>query len=126
MCSKVKSLLTIRIHEIIQAIGPANPLREEITRHALFCRDHVQSFVGRTDVLAAIHHYVSQDNPSMPLVLHGESGVGKTTLVAKATMEIQEGNSNMAVLYRFCGTTPESSTGRELTLSFCNQIKQVW
>jgi Cdc6-like AAA superfamily ATPase len=125
MCSKVRTLLAARINEVIKAIGPPNPLREEITRHTLFCRDHVHSFVGRADVLGVIHNYISKDNPTMPLVLYGESGVGKTTLVAKATMEIQERHPNMAVLYRFCGTTPQSSTGRELTLSLCDQIKQV-
>lgn len=125
MCVKVKKLLTDRINEIIKEIGPSNPLKEEIARHALFCRDHTRTFEGRTDVLRVIHDYVRSENVEFPLVLYGESGVGKTTLMAKATLEIQERNRDMAVLYRFLGTTPESSTGRELTLSLINQIKQV-
>ena len=86
---------------------------EEVTRHALFCRDHTHSFQGRADILQAIHNYVSRSDPMMPLVIYGESGVGKTSLMAKVVMETQETNKdrNLAIMYRFCGTTPDSSTG---------------
>lgn len=49
----------------------------------------------------------------MPLVVHGESGVGKTSLIAKVVVETQDNNKdkNVAILFRFCGTTPDSSTG---------------
>jgi len=56
---------------------------------------------------------VAGPDPVIPLVIYGESGVGKTSLMAKVVMEIQEKskNGNLAVMYRFCGTTPDSSTG---------------
>ena len=113
MCSRVKELLNSRINEILQNLGPPNPLMEEVTRHALFCRDHTHSFQGRADILQAIHNYVTGPDPVMPLVIYGESGVGKTSLMAKVIMGIQEKSKdgNLAVLYRFCGTTPDSSTG---------------
>ena len=113
MCSRVKELLLSRINEILSNLGPPNPLMEEVTRHALFCRDHTHSFQGRTDILQAIHNYVSGPDPMMPVVIHGESGVGKTSLMAKVVMEIQEKSKdgNLAIMYRFCGTTPDSSTG---------------
>ena len=113
MCSRVKQILTSRINEILQNLGPPNPLMEEVTRHALFCRDHTHSFQGRADILQAIRNYVTGPDPMMPLVIYGESGVGKTSLMAKVVMEIQENSKdgNLAVMYRFCGTTPDSSTG---------------
>ena len=113
MCNRVKELLTSRINEILQNLGPPNPLMEEVTRHALFCRDHTHSFQGRADILQAIRNYVTGPDPMMPLVIYGESGVGKTSLMAKVVMEIQENSKdgNLAVMYRFCGTTPDSSTG---------------
>ena len=113
MCSRVKELLTSRIKEILQNLGPPNPLMEEVTRHALFCRDHTHSFQGRADILQAIHNYVTGPDPMMPLVIYGESGVGKTSLMAKVIMEIQEKSKdrNHAIMYRFCGITPDSSTG---------------
>ena len=113
MCNRTKELLTSRVSEVLQNLGPANPLMEEVTRHALFCRDHTHAFQGRADILQAIHNYVTGPNPLMPLVIHGESGVGKTSLMAKVVMETQEKNKdrNLAIMYRFCGTTPDSSTG---------------
>ena len=120
MCNRVKELLTSRISEILKSLGPSNPLMEEVTRHALFCRDHTHSFQGRADILQAIHNYVSGPDPTMPLVIHGESGVGKTSLMAKVVMEIQEKNKerNLAIMYRFCGTSPDSSTGMTVFLFF--------
>lgn len=113
MCDRVRELLTSRISEIVKSLGPPNPLMEEVTRHALFCRDHTHSFQGRADILQAIHNYVKGPHLMMPLVIHGESGVGKTSLMTKVIMEVQEKNKerNVAVMYRFCGTTPDSSTG---------------
>lgn len=113
MCSRVKELLTSHINEILQNLSPPNPLMEEVTRHDLFCRDHTHSFQGRAEILQAIHNYVTAPDPMTSLVIYGESGVGKTSLMAKVVMEIQEKNKdgNLAIMYRFCGTTPDSSTG---------------
>lgn len=42
---------------------------------------------GREDVLEQIHHYVTGNN-QRPLVLFGESGCGKTSLMAKAASQV--------------------------------------
>ena len=108
-------LLTSRITEVIQTLAPSNPVMEEVTRHAIFCRDHTRSFKGCEEILQDVHKYLSSRgrDPTMPLVVHGESGVGKTSLMAKVVVETQDNNKgkNVAILYRFCGTTPDSSTG---------------
>lgn len=56
----------------------------------------------------------------MPLVIHGESGIGKTSLMAKVVTETQAKSKdrNLAIMYRFCGTTPDSSTGMSTVTSF--------
>ena len=113
MCKRTKELLTSRITEVIQILAPSNPVMEEVTRHAIFCRDHTRSFKGRAKILQDVYKYLSSRDPMMPLVVHGESGVGKTSLMAKVVEETQDNNKdkNGAILYRFCGTTPDSSTG---------------
>ena len=113
MCKRTKELLISRITEVLQSLQPTSPVMEEVTRHAIFCRDHTQSFQGRKDILQSIHKYLGIQDPMMPLVVYGESGVGKTSLMAKVVMEMQERNKDrkVAILYRFCGTTPDSSTG---------------
>ena len=113
-----------RIREVLQRLGPSNPVIEEVTRHALFCRDHTLSFQGRADILQVVDKHLSVRNPLKPLVIYGESGVGKTSLMSKIVMETQAKSKerNLAVMYRFCGTTPDSSTGTTV-LVYCIGIK---
>ena len=117
MCGRVKDILTSHINEVLQKLGPTNPLKEEITRHALFYRDKTHSFQGRADILHEIHNYLSRTDPMMPLVIYGESGVGKTSLMAKVVADTEERSKDrkLAIVYRFCGTTPDSSTGMMIT-----------
>ena len=96
---------------------------EEVTRHALFCRDHTHSFQGRADILKAVDKYLCGPDPMMPLVIYGESGIGKTSLMSKIVMETQAKSRErkLAVMYRFCGTTPDSSTGT-IVIVYCSGI----
>ena len=112
-----------RIREVLQRLGPSNPVIEEVTRHALFCRDHTLSFQGRADILQVVDKHLSVRNPLKPLVIYGESGVGKTSLMSKIVMETQAKSKerNLAVMYRFCGTTPDSSTGT-IVIVYCTGI----
>ena len=114
MCNRTRELLMSRIREVLQRLGPSNPVIEEVTRHALFCRDHTLSFQGRADILQVVDKHLNVRNPLKPLVIYGESGVGKTSLMSKIVMETQAKSKerNLAVMYRFCGTTPDSSTGK--------------
>ena len=113
MCEQTRELLTSLISKVIKNLAPSNPVMEEVTRHAIFCRDHTRSFKGREEILQDVHKYLISRDPMMPLVVHGESGVGKTSLMAKVVVEAQDNNKDkiVAILYRFCGTTPDSSTG---------------
>ncbi|XP_070550303.1 NACHT domain- and WD repeat-containing protein 1-like isoform X1 [Ptychodera flava] len=128
MCENVKSVLVNNLKGIFQRLGPLDMLEEEVARHALFCREHTINFTGRGNILLAIHKYIDGEDPMMPLVIHGESGVGKTSLVAKVVCDVQNRylGSDLAAIYRFCGTTADSSTGRGLLLSLCRQIGRIY
>ena len=47
-----------------------------------------QIFIGRSDILDIIRSYVVS-NDRMPLVLHGDSGSGKTATIAMAASKVQ-------------------------------------
>ncbi|XP_048579889.1 NACHT domain- and WD repeat-containing protein 1 isoform X2 [Nematostella vectensis] len=126
LCTKVRDLLQSQIEKVIQALGKSDPLKEEIIRHTIFCRERTHAFEGRADVLRAIFEYTKEPDTGSLCVVFGESGVGKTTVIAKAARELQERHSGWVVLFRFCGITPTCSTGRELTQSLCEQIKQIY
>ena len=54
----------------------------EILQHLHACSNHVKVFQGREEIIARFKAYVNGDT-GRPLVIHGESGCGKTSLTAK-------------------------------------------
>ena len=61
---------------------------------------------------------------SHPIVVCGEPGSGKTSLMAKLAATIKDSTRNPVVL-RFLGTTGQSTTTRELLRSLCQQIQAI-
>ncbi|XP_071108697.1 NACHT and WD repeat domain-containing protein 2-like [Haliotis cracherodii] len=96
----------------------------ESLQHMHACRMFCTVFRGREEVVERIHQYVVGPS-NMPLVLCGESGCGKTSLMAKGASQVKtwfsEDKSPIMIL-RFLGTTPGSSTIMPLLSSLCNQI----
>jgi len=118
-----------RLAAVIQAeverlgIDETSSLEREIEAHRAFGRDRAPTdrFVGRGDILATVDAYV--DNPqARPLVLWGESGSGKSAVVARAA-QLAEARYGDAVVVRYIGTTPELSDIRSLLTSICTQLR---
>ena len=61
---------------------------------------------------------------SHPIVVCGEPGSGKTSLMAKLAASMWSSTGNPVVL-RFLGTTGQSTTTRELLRSLCQQIQAI-
>jgi len=114
-----------------------NPVLEEVLRHLSFCRARCESFHGREEVLQVIQGHLSgregagevmEEEPNCPFVLFGESGCGKTSLMARAVqMAIQEGQGTLnsrghVVAVRFLGTTADSTDLHKLLRSISSQI----
>ena len=79
-----------------------------------------ESFVGRATELKAIRAYLQ--NPStLPLVVHGSSGCGKTALMWRAFEDVPEAQKP---IIRLIGTTPHSSDIRSLLTSLCQELRQ--
>jgi WD40 repeat protein len=112
---------TIPIEEAKPHLQPVDPLEAEIAAHEIFGRERARIFIGRRDILNAIEKYIKGDNLH-PLAIWGESGCGKSALMAKAVEQTQQNGQD--VLYRFIGATPESSNGRALLESLCRQISR--
>lgn len=63
----------------------------------------------------------------LPLVLYGEGGCGKTSLLAKS-VELSNNTwfkeQKPISIVRFLGTTPDSSTLIPILISVCQQVNQ--
>ncbi|XP_018333645.1 NACHT and WD repeat domain-containing protein 2 [Agrilus planipennis] len=97
----------------------------EILQHLHACNNSVKVFYGREENLERIHQYMI-GNSDKPLVLYGEGGCGKTSLLAKAaSMATSNGwfpNAKPISIVRFLGTTPDSSALTPTLISICQQI----
>jgi len=87
----------------------------------------LQVFYGRETELERIKNHMLSDCEK-PMVLYGEGGCGKTSLLAKsaglASTEWFEGAKPINII-RFLGTTPDSSALAPTLVSICQQVRCV-
>lgn len=109
-----------------QASDIDDNLIKEICQHASMCQEKSRIFHGREEIIERIHSYLAEETESnTPLVVHGESGCGKTSVTAKAAVLTKEKFPDHLQVTRFIGTTSDSSTIAKLLYSVCSQILQA-
>jgi hypothetical protein len=121
LCVDVWKRLAPVIEEEIAHLEQTDALEKEIGDHLAFAEDRARLFVGRASVLDTIAHYLAGSNPH-PLAVWGESGSGKSAVMAKAVADAAVRHPDGAVVSRFIGATPASSDGRSLLESVCRQV----
>eukprot|EP00050_Salpingoeca_kvevrii_P017171 m.62581 g.62581 ORF g.62581 m.62581 type:complete len:1460 (-) comp7407_c0_seq2:100-4479(-) len=116
------------------AAARASALRDdslyvEIAHHHSLCRERCASFHGRHDVLQSIADYLAMDASSgLPalLAVHGISGCGKTSVMAKAALNFNDMAPNAVTVLRFLGTSTYSGNSNVLLQSICEQIARAY
>ncbi|XP_004923513.1 NACHT and WD repeat domain-containing protein 2 [Bombyx mori] len=96
----------------------------EILQHLHACNNSVKVFHGREEDLKFIEDYM-KDASDKPLVLYGEGGCGKTSLLAKSSamsLDTWFAEARPTNIIRFLGTTPDSSALTPTLISICQQI----
>ncbi|XP_065084724.1 NACHT and WD repeat domain-containing protein 2 [Ochlerotatus camptorhynchus] len=96
----------------------------EILQHLHASNNSVKVFYGREEQLKRIKNYML-GTCEKPLVLYGEGGCGKTSLLAKsAALTFTEWFAKVRPIsiIRFLGTTPDSSALTPTLISICQQI----
>ncbi|XP_022102529.1 NACHT domain- and WD repeat-containing protein 1-like [Acanthaster planci] len=108
-----------------------DPLHQEILQHLSFCLTKCVGFQGRDDIIKNVRDYVIQrakgdgGKDGIPMVLYGESGSGKTSIMAKCAALVKQswlcGTGTVMVL-RFLGTSPNTSSIQRVLTMVCKQI----
>eukprot|EP00004_Rigifila_ramosa_P014105 TRINITY_DN3180_c0_g1_i6.p1 TRINITY_DN3180_c0_g1~~TRINITY_DN3180_c0_g1_i6.p1 ORF type:complete len:927 (-),score=255.74 TRINITY_DN3180_c0_g1_i6:35-2815(-) len=100
----------------------------EITQHRIVIQEKARSFVGRSQLVGRVVQYIVSEGSEerWPLVVYGESGSGKTSLLARALMQAQEQRPNMVFASRFVGSTSESTRTLSLIRSISLQIIRAY
>ncbi|CAF3724767.1 unnamed protein product [Rotaria socialis] len=106
----------------------SDSLQHEVLEHAIQCKTYVTKFHGRTDVLSELEKFVKNNKEYRPCVVYGESGCGKTSVLAKTATEVFKWwpDRSVSVILRFLGTTPVSSTIYKTLLSISEQISELY
>ncbi|XP_033746932.1 NACHT domain- and WD repeat-containing protein 1-like [Pecten maximus] len=104
-----------------------NPLILECCQHVSFCQQKCGNFCGRETTLANVEAYI-RSTSTKPLIIHGASGCGKTSLMAMVARLIPSwmSNTNPAIVLRFIGTTPDSSNINGILISIIKQIQAIY
>ncbi|CAN2388681.1 AAA ATPase domain [Pristimantis euphronides] len=103
-----------------------NKRNEEILEHATHCHTLVRNFIGQESILIQLQDCVKSSNGCL-VVLHGQSGSGKSALIAKVSAAASHWVSgDLRVVIRFIGATGESRNTRLLLQSLCYQIADIF
>lgn len=130
LCTDVYTVLTSMIQEAIkekEASEKEDSLIEEILQHALFCQRKGLACQGREEFLQSVKKSLLDVRNKRAVILHGESGCGKTSVMAKIAVEVRKWleDDSVIVVLRFIGTSPESSNIRLLLRSICQQFYKI-
>ena len=121
----VKRRLSEIILEEIKNLEEVDPLKKEMAAHETFGEERARFFTGRVKILNTIANYISNTDPH-PLVIFGDSGTGKSALIAQAKKLAEREIPGAETPVRFIGATPSSSDGRVLLESLCRQISRAY
>jgi WD40 repeat protein len=118
LCDAVFEHLQRVIESEVKRFEDRPGLELEVEAHDRFAEERSRIFTGRQAVLDIIAEYI-RGPERRPLVLYGESGSGKSAVMAKASQQHQGPGR---VIRRFIGASPESASGHALLTSLCRQI----
>ncbi|XP_077984721.1 NACHT domain- and WD repeat-containing protein 1-like [Glandiceps talaboti] len=127
-CQDFQSKLQEKVEEAIKERKQSevtDQVFREVLQHARFCNSKCEMFHGQADALQTIKTYVTGQSKT-PLVIYGESGCGKTSMIAMAAKSTRGWFPGGAVtVLRFIGTTPDSTTLRRTLYSISKQLSQI-
>ncbi len=106
--------MTALIEELFPEGSQPDPLDKEAAEHEAFARSRLGVYIGRPEYFQQLDEFArgpSQDAQGVGLVVRGESGSGKSALLANWLAGYHAAQPADVVLYHAIGATPQSSDG---------------
>lgn len=101
-----------------------DPLDQEAARHEAYARSRRLAFVGREDLLRRFSEHAMV--PGKPLVLTGESGCGKSALLAEWLAHWRRSHSEDLIIQHYIGSTPDSASWQGLVCRILGELKRAF
>jgi tetratricopeptide (TPR) repeat protein len=118
-CDRVYRDLVETIDDRLMSAPQIDELTREIKSHQNYKDTLCSGTTGRRDILDRIREYLRGDD-SRVLWLTGESGIGKSSILAKLVDELETAGAR--VHYRFVGATAKASSTDSLLESLAEEI----
>ncbi len=83
-----------------------DPIQRQAADHEGFARSRARVYIGRPGAFDALDAHVEHEGP--PLIVVGESGLGKSALLSNWALGYRERHPDDCVLMHFIGATPHS------------------
>ncbi len=119
---KVEGLLWGIIEKQLKQAVSKDEIEHEVGFHEQFKNQLVEHFKGRVEILTNISNYLNNKSEQNPLALIGESGSGKSSVMAKAVQDEGNKGNNSVIIYRFIGASSASTNLVSLLQSVASQI----
>lgn len=100
----------------------------EVLNHARFSLECVEKFQGRSDLVEKIRLYISSESHKA-LFIYGNPGCGKTSLIARIVYDLSSevrNQGNLISVFRFMGTTPDTSNILNTIKSVIKQLNVIF
>ncbi|EDZ62152.1 WD-repeat containing protein [Sulfurimonas gotlandica GD1] len=120
-CIKIENWLKKVLDKELKRLLEIDSLTHEIKAHETFLENRVNEFYGRKELLKSFEYNLSKSDS---LCICGEGGTGKSTAMAKCISRTITNNTNLLVIYRFIGATPDSVNVDTLLRSIILQIQK--
>jgi hypothetical protein len=124
----VRNWLWFAIRAQLKLLTPPKPgadlLAEEIDFHERFREQRRAHYAGRSALLRQLHTYAQSDD-SVPLLLTGPPGCGKSAALAHFVRTFRLQHPKAIVLGHFLGATPRSVLLREMLGRLVGELKEA-
>ncbi|MBI3610874.1 MAG: DUF4062 domain-containing protein [Nitrospirae bacterium] len=112
--------------EVIDTLYPKGtepaPLDREAAEHEAFAQSRAKVYIGRQEYFDRLDEHARGDGP--PLVVLGESGMGKSALLANWALKYRETHSDTLLIQHFIGATPYSADWAAMLRRIMGEFKR--
>jgi len=114
--------LTAAINQTFPPDRVPDPLDREEAEHEAFARSRTGVYIGRQEYFDRLDEHAAGDGP--PLVVLGESGSGKSALLANWATRYRQQHPDALVLMHFIGGTPYSADWAAMLRRILGEFKR--
>lgn len=114
--------ITDVINKLYPEVSKPAPLDREKMEHEAFAQSRAKVYIGRKEYFERLDEHVKGNGP--PLVILGESGVGKSALLSNWALEFQKNNPKDFLLIHFIGASPYSADWAAMIRRIMSELKR--